>query len=303
MKEREPRKEIIGKGEIFFLTHPGMSDIFSGYGLTMTAGSKEFLVGLLMVDRPQMADPAWLQELAAAFGTYELLPMTAGGERGLVCQMQIEPGSLTHLRQFPGQKAASIQKALEPLLENPPQTLLSLQWDASGRIWRSHPARPNELPPEIRQAFEWGGYGCLTDETNMGVIHVCYASDADIDGFQGKPVVYQWQLIAMPTAPIIRLEIRVLDDPHHPFLFETFLNVADIDQAKVLALLASQNKLNLAFYGDGLTHRFTKVVPHDEMQQEQLADLAQRAADYWATLPTEWHDFDRAKAEFIRRFL
>jgi hypothetical protein len=30
--------------------------IFSGYGLTMQSGSKEFLAGLLMVDRPKPAD-------------------------------------------------------------------------------------------------------------------------------------------------------------------------------------------------------------------------------------------------------
>ena len=77
MKEREPREETIGKGEFFVLWHPGTEEIFSGYGLTMQPGSKEFLVGLLMVDRPTPVDPAWLKEVEATFGEYQLVAMTA----------------------------------------------------------------------------------------------------------------------------------------------------------------------------------------------------------------------------------
>jgi hypothetical protein len=50
MREREPRKEIISKGELLCLWHPGTVDVFSGYGLTMWPGSQESLVGLLMID-------------------------------------------------------------------------------------------------------------------------------------------------------------------------------------------------------------------------------------------------------------
>jgi hypothetical protein len=32
MGEREKGKENIGRGEFFFLCHPGKEDIFSGYG-------------------------------------------------------------------------------------------------------------------------------------------------------------------------------------------------------------------------------------------------------------------------------
>ena len=114
MTERDQRKEIVGKGELFFLDHPGIGDTFSGYGLTMQPGSKEFLVGLLMVDRPTPVDPSWLNDVEAAFGGYQLVPMTASGERGIVCQMQIEPESLPYLRQYPSEKVAAIRTALEP---------------------------------------------------------------------------------------------------------------------------------------------------------------------------------------------
>jgi hypothetical protein len=75
----------------------------------------------------------------------------------------------------------------------------------------------NELPDEIREVFEKTGYGCLAAETNIGVVHVCHAADADIEGFADKPVAYQWQLINMPTAPLLRLQIDILDQPDTPY--------------------------------------------------------------------------------------
>lgn len=87
MHERAPRKEAIGKGELFFLCHPKAEGTFSGYGLTMQPGTEELLVGLLMIDRPYSADPDWLAEIEATFGECELIAMTPAGERGIACQM------------------------------------------------------------------------------------------------------------------------------------------------------------------------------------------------------------------------
>ena len=123
MLEREPGKETINRGNLFFLWHPVIDELFSGYGLTTQPGNNEFLVGLLMVDRPRRADPEWLEEVEATFGECRLVAMTVAGERGIACQMQIEPESPHYLRQFPGAQAAVIQTALEPLLESPPSLL------------------------------------------------------------------------------------------------------------------------------------------------------------------------------------
>ena len=112
--------------------------------------------------------------------------------------------------------------------------------------------------------FQRTGYGCLAAEANVGVVHACHAADRDIEGFAGKPLLYRWELVSMPTAPLIRLEVVILDDPANPYRFESFLNVAQEDQARVLAELANQDRLYLAFYGDDLTHYFTHIVDHDE---------------------------------------
>jgi hypothetical protein len=227
--------------------------------------------------------------------------MTATGERGIVCRMQIERNSLPHLHRFPDEDAAVLRTALEPLLEHPPKPVFTLRWDEEARAWCSTFAPLAELPGEMREVFERTGYGCLAVEANVGVVHVCYAADRDIEGFAGKPLLYRWQLVKMPTAPLIRLEVVILDNAANPYRFESFLNVAQADQARVLAELANQDRLYLAFYGDDLAHRFTHVVDHDEQQWQYLDELVAEATSCWDQLSPDQRDFDRAKAEFLSR--
>ena len=112
MREREPNKETIGRGELLYLWHPGTASIFSGYGLTTQPNNTESLVGLLMIDRPRPADPNWLQDVEAVFGGYQLAVMSANGDRGIACQMQIEPDSLPCLRRLPGPLTPAIRAAI-----------------------------------------------------------------------------------------------------------------------------------------------------------------------------------------------
>jgi len=113
MREREPNKEVINRGDLYFLWHPGTESVFSGYGLAVKAGSNEHLVGLLMIDRPPQGVEEWLQTVEEAFGQYELMAMTASGERGILCQMQINPGSQPNLKRFPFDKASAIELSLQ----------------------------------------------------------------------------------------------------------------------------------------------------------------------------------------------
>jgi hypothetical protein len=103
--EREPHTEVIQPGQLYFLAHPG-SELFSGYGLTTHQGRKDRLVGLLMVDRPHPVDTKWLNEIEQRYGEYQLFPMTATGERGLLTQMRVASDSLTHLGRHDNPLAA-----------------------------------------------------------------------------------------------------------------------------------------------------------------------------------------------------
>jgi hypothetical protein len=303
MGEREPGKETIQRGELFFLTHPGSEDIFSGCGLAIKQGRKNLLVGMLMIDRPHPADPAWLKHVEEVFGEYQLVPITVAGERMLVCQIVIEDQSIGYIRRGYSEKANAIQSALEPLLDNLPNPSFILRWNDEQKLWQSRIAYPNELPPEILNLFRGFGYGCLTVETDIGVVHVCHASDRDVAGFQDKPVLSQWQLIKMPTAPLIRLTLTIQDQPRNPYRFESFLNVAEANQENVLAQLANQDRLHLAFYGDDLQYRYTKIIPHSIQQWQFLDEMVMKAKKYWDSLPEGERDYEQAKADFMKRFV
>jgi hypothetical protein len=107
----------------------------------------------------------------------------------------------------------------------------------------------------------------------------------------------QWQLIEMPTASLIRLELFVLDRPENPYRFEPFLNMAAEDQLQVLIQLANQERLFLAFYGDWLNHRFAGVIEHSKQQWQQLDEIVEQALLYRESLPSTQRDFDQAKAD------
>ena len=117
VNNRLPGKQAVPKGRLYFLWHPGTKDIFSGYGLTVQPGRKDHLVGLLMVDRPQKVDPAWLAEIERRFGGYVLYVMTVTGERGIACQMQIEPASFPYLRRdLPQYLGATVRQGFRQVL-------------------------------------------------------------------------------------------------------------------------------------------------------------------------------------------
>ena len=138
MVERELSKEVVGRGELYFLWHPPTTDIFSGYGLTIQEGRKNHLVGLLMVDRPQPVDLQWLENVKLVYGDYELVTMTVDGDRGIVCQMYVAKESLPYLKQFESPRTAAIQQALSPLLEEKPSPMFEMLWDPELGLWRSY---------------------------------------------------------------------------------------------------------------------------------------------------------------------
>lgn len=123
-------------GELFFLIHPGAIE-FSGYGLSVTRGSPQQLVGLLMVDRPHPVSQQWLDKVERRFGAYDLYPMTATGERGIACQMWVVGTSQAYVGKLPGRQARSLQEALYPLLTSPPNPQFDVAWDEQSRLWKS----------------------------------------------------------------------------------------------------------------------------------------------------------------------
>jgi len=127
--------------ELKFLWHPGTKDIFSGYGLLV---GPAHLVGIVMVDRPKIADPTWLKEIEEMFGEYQLTVMTKAGERGMVCQMLVAEESVQYVRAFDHSITQPIREVLLPLLGSLPAVTLAMRWDPLIRFWVSTIMRGGE---------------------------------------------------------------------------------------------------------------------------------------------------------------
>lgn len=292
-------KERPRVGDLYFLWNP-TTENFSGYGLVTEEDHPDRLVGLLMVDRPQPADPQWLAKVEAAYGEYRLIPMTKTDERGILCQMQIVKDSLPYLRSFPNPKSSDIRVALKPLLDEPPNPVLKVRWNPLLSLWQSD--FWIGLPQEMQAMFIKTGYGSFAAESKGIVSFVTYAPDEDIESFRRAPVLYRWELIQMPTAPLIRFRATILDDPRSPYALEHFLNTSDLEQARILSRLIEQKELSFDFFGAEFEFRYSKHLDHPIRMREQLRWCVQQAKDYWATLDPEERDFDLAKAEFQRRW-
>jgi hypothetical protein len=63
-----------------------------------------------------------------------------------------------------------------------------------------------------------------------------------------------------------------------------------------------QDRLFLGFYGDDLTHRFTRAVPHDEQQWQRLDEIAAEAEACWLGMPDGEFDFVRAKSSLCSEY-
>jgi hypothetical protein len=298
--ERPRNPEQISPGQLFVLSHPG-SDLFSGYGLTTHEGRKDRLIGLLMVDRPQPVDPAWLGEIEQRYGEAHLVAMTATGERGILTQMRIARESVRLLHGFAQPLARELTRALTPLLEKPPAPVLKLRWDEEQKLWRSD--FWIGLPPVLQEVFEKMGYGCLAVERDDGqVAFVTNVAPADTGWFRDAPVLSAWQYVAMPTAPLIRYRAAIMDDLANPYKLEHFLNVADPEQARCLSRLVQQEGLTFDFYGEEYEYAFSMDVAHGERMRRRLDAYVRQAIAYYGEIPADERDFDRAKAEFQREF-
>ena len=86
-------------------------------------------------------------------------------------------------------------------------------------------------------------------------------------------------MLPVLLSTLIRPEVRILDNSENPFRFESYLNIADPEQARLFIQLANQGKLYLAFYGDDLNYRYTKVC-HDESPWQNIDEIAIEATDY-----------------------
>lgn len=157
----------------------------------------------------------------------------------------------------------------------------------------------NSLPPMLATFLKDQQYGCLTHSTDQGTVLVMKAPRHEIERISGSlPVQVRHELHHHPTAPVIRMEVIIYDDPERPLAFESFINVEDPQQRADYADLATQPELHMLFYDEALAHRLTKSVAHSI--RGTVPEVLEKADELFHAIPEDEFDFDKAKAAVMR---
>lgn len=129
----------MSKKTLYFLTHEGEPESFSGYGIPILEDEKSPLIGMLLVDVPEEGLEDYFDKIYKTFGEFMVGPVTRKGEMGMYAEMWVEdPFSEKLLKQGIGDSVAQdigeiLRKSLKSgFLPNPK---FKVRWTREGRIW------------------------------------------------------------------------------------------------------------------------------------------------------------------------
>lgn len=151
------------------------------------------------------------------------------------------------------------------------------------------------LPPELAEVLQAPDYACLTVGTDQGTVVIIKAPATEIQQLQGDiPIELAHQLFEHPVAPVIRITLRLFDDPDAPLAMETFIDVRDPAQRAEYAALAQQDSIDLLFYDEQLQIRLRKQIGHSSAAV--VPDVLAAAEERARAIPETTYDFNQAKA-------
>src|SRR5690349_7936118 len=109
------------------------------------------------------------------------------------------------------------------------------------------------LPPALVDALNDQPFACVTASTDRGTGFVLKAPRAEIARVRGSvPIELRHELYSHPRAPVIRLLLRIYDQPEQHLAFESFINVRDPEQLGDYQRLSEQTEIALLFYDEQL---------------------------------------------------
>lgn len=152
---------------------------------------------------------------------------------------------------------------------------------------------PNALPKQLAEFLKGREYACVTETTDQGTVLVIKAPARDIQSARGRvPIRVVHELFNHPSAPVIRMTVRIYDQPQHPLALETFINIEDPQQRADYEGLATQDTIYMLFYDENLSRRLSKQV--NNVAKDEIKHVLSQADSLFTAIPKERFDFDRA---------
>jgi hypothetical protein len=149
--------------------------------------------------------------------------------------------------------------------------------------------------PELLAALGDLDYACVTVATEAGTALVVKLPSDELAALGAPvPTLVVHELYDHPSAPVIRIALRIYDQPLSPLGLETFINVADPSQRADYAALGEQDDIPLLFVDAMLQPRLAKRVSH--AARDLVPRILAIADERRAQISPATFDFERAKA-------
>lgn len=150
----------------------------------------------------------------------------------------------------------------------------------------------SELPPNLRQAFELIGYGCLPTLSQAGCTLVVHVDRQTIDDCRGAPHDIRLELHEVGGCPVIRMAVRVLIAD--PLTMDCYLNIQDAYMVEMIESLATQERLVTMWYDERLRPVRASAVTWHDTNRNTAREIIDRARQLVAE--TGGGDWEAARA-------
>jgi hypothetical protein len=156
-----------------------------------------------------------------------------------------------------------------------------------------------ELPDELRAALDQVGVFAGLIEANGEAALLVKLPLEEQANFREAAVRFWYELGQTAAGPVLALVVEIMDDPEHPILLESFLNVNSAPDLALARKLITQLHLTIHFLDEHLAHNFSKRMRHRSPQRAELSTLVSQAVRYLQEIQVP--DWQSARAEFMRR--
>lgn len=150
------------------------------------------------------------------------------------------------------------------------------------------------LPPALRAFMATREFVMLMVGSDRGTLLAVRIPNQDIESCRGRVgFLLRHELFQTDSGPVLRLVIKIKDQPDSHLTLEMFTNPADAAQMAEFADLCERDHLRMLFFDDTLTCRLAKTV--SQAHDEERNSLAIQARRKLAEIDPSRLDFIKAK--------
>jgi len=157
-------------------------------------------------------------------------------------------------------------------------------------------APPTHLDENMIKVFNQIGFGCIPIWTDKGCSVFVHVDKRTIKESRYAVHSIVMELNEIDGCPMIRIDIKIYDDPLNPLHMDCFLNILDKQQNYSLEALCEQERLVFHWYDEDLCYVRSSAVSWSSDNRNAAKKIVEQA---YQIINLTGGDFDAAKRKFI----